>query len=271
MQEQNRPATNSLLAAQKIIGRICNFPISKTGRCKQPIADGRPNCGRHHCEVSAQQLGQSPIIYEKNNELHVWPGDPDGLYCLIHSDPAYQVLYRVSGETPPCCLDKSVYWRDEDGQPHRDDGPAMITPIGGLFWYQHGKRHREDGPAEIWTGGSMSWRQHGKLHRDDGPAVIESNGRWAWYQHGELHRDDGPAVTWPDGEQWWCQHDQLHRDDGPARIRLDGRQWWYQNGKLHRDDGPAEVHPDGTQKWYWHDKQVTKEEYAELREQSRGT
>ncbi len=250
--------------------RICNFPISKSKRCKQPIADDKPNCGRHHCEVSADQLGQEPTVYQKDDELHVWASEPDSPYCLIHNDTAYQVLYQVAGETPPCCLQKDMKWRDKRGQYHRDDGPAIIEVDGTQHWYQHGEIHRDDGPARVELNGSQKWLYRGQLHRDDGPAVISPDGYQAWYQNGECHRDDGPAVIKSDGTRWWYQHDKRHRDDGPAIMRADGAQLWFWHGDLHREDGPAIIEADGTQYWWWYSGQVTEEEHAKLREQSRG-
>ncbi len=227
--------------------RICNFPISKTRRCKQPMADGRPNCGRHSTDLSADQLGQNPTVCKKGGELHVWAGEPDGLYCLVHGDPAYRALCQVAGETLPCCLKDDIEWKDEYGNLHRDDGPAMIHADGAQYWYQHGKLHRDGGPAIIWSGGMQSW-----------------------WQYDELHREDGPAVIWRDGEQEWYQHDRRHREDGPAVITPGGMQSWWQDGKMHRDDGPAVIEVDGTQHWYWHGEKVTEREHAELRAQSQG-
>ncbi len=186
--------------------KICNFPIARGKRCTQPMADNRPNCGRHHCEVSEQQLGQRPVVYEKDGELHVWPGKPDGVYCLIHSDSSYQTLYRLARETQPCCLDRIVEWRDEDGRLHRDDGPAWILPDGTQSWYQHGEWHRDDGPAIIRANDTKEWYQHGRLHRDDGPARVRPDGSMFWYYHGERHRGDGPARIWSDGTQEWFWH-----------------------------------------------------------------
>ena len=203
--------------------RICNFPISTNKRCKQPMADGKPNCGRHKCEISAQQLGQNPVVYQKDDELHVWAGDPDGLYCLIHSDPAYQVLYRVAGETPPCCLIEKVEWKDEDGELHRDDGPASIAPDGGQSWYQHGVLHRDGGPAIITLDGGQSWYQHGRWHRDDGPAVIASDGTQFWYQDGVPHREDGPALVHPDDTQIWCWQGRPVTEARHAQLREQSR------------------------------------------------
>ncbi len=227
--------------------KICNFPITRGRRCKQPIAGDEPNCGRHSSNLSADQVGQDPTVHRKNGELHVWDGKPNGLYCLIHNDPAYQVLCQLSGEKVPYCLNDTVTHKDNDGYLHRDDGPAVIKPDGTQYWYQHGKLHRDGGPAEIWHSGVQKW-----------------------WQHGEQHRDDGPAVVFPNGTRFWYQHDQLHRDDGPAEIHADGTQEWYWRDKLHRDDGPAAVCPSGIRDWYWHGEKVTEREHAELRAQSQG-
>ncbi len=228
------------------MSKICNFPISKTKRCKQPIADDKPNCGRHSTELSTDQLGQNPTIYKKDGELHVWASEPDDVYCLIHSDPAYQVLYQLAGEAL-CCLKKNAIWRDKNGELHRDDGPAVIEPDGAQEWYQHGKWHRDDGPAIITPNGTREWYQHGECHRDDGPAIVESDGRQSWYQHGKRHREDGPADVWADGTQVW-----------------------YQDGKRHREDGPAITYASGLLIWYWYGKEVTEEEHARLWKQSLG-
>ncbi len=203
--------------------KVCNFPISKTKRCKQPIADDKPNCGRHRIDLSAEQLGQNPTIYKKDDELHVWAGDPDGLYCLIHSDPAYQALYQVAGEVPPCCLIEEARWKDEHGRTHRDDGPAWIEPNGMQHWCQHGELHREDGPAAVWPNGTRSWFLHGECHRDDGPAVIHADGTQIWYWHDKLHRDDGPAIMWADGKRDWYWHGEKVTEQGHARLREQSR------------------------------------------------
>ena len=176
--------------------RICNFPISSNKHCKQPIVGGKPNCGRHKTNLSADQLGQNPTAYKKDSRLHVWAGEPDGPYCLIHSDPAYQVLCQLAGETLPCCLKKDAIWRDE-----------------------HGLRHRDDGPARIWPSGTQEWWQHGELHREDGPAVIEADGTQRWYRRNERHREDGPAVIWSNDTQLWYWHDRLVTEEEHAKLR----------------------------------------------------
>ena len=42
---------------------------------------------------------------------------------------------------------------------------------GNKYWYQNGELHREDGPAIERANGTKEWYQNGKLHREDGPAA----------------------------------------------------------------------------------------------------
>ncbi len=224
--------------------KICNFPISDNRRCTQPITDDKPNCGRHRIDLSADQLGQSPTVYEKDDELHVWAGEPNDIYCLIHNDPAYQTLCQLAGEKPPCCLNKEVKWEDKRGKQHRENGPALISIDGTREWYRHGK-----------------------LDREDGPAVVMLDGTQGWYQRGYLHRGGGPAVVGSDGTQVWYQHGKLHRDNGPASIRADGTQIWYRHNERHRGDGPAVIGENGEQEWWWRGYKVTEEQFAELQKQ----
>lgn len=53
-------------------------------------------------------------------------------------------------------------WRNEQGQLHREDGPALIKTNGDQFWWLNGKLHRTDGPAAIWADGARAWWLNGK-------------------------------------------------------------------------------------------------------------
>jgi hypothetical protein len=51
------------------VSRICNFPISKSKRCKQPVADGKPDCGRHkifatHSDATVEQTATASPVRE---------------------------------------------------------------------------------------------------------------------------------------------------------------------------------------------------------------
>ena len=50
---------------------------------------------------------------------------------------------------------------NEQGQRHRDDGPAVEWADGDKFWLINGKRHREDGPAIEYADGSKEWWLNG--------------------------------------------------------------------------------------------------------------
>jgi len=87
-----------------------------------------------------------------------------------------------------------------------------IDIFGNKIWYdENGQCHREDGPALKYPDGSKEWFQHGKLHREDGPAIEDANGDKYWYQHGQRHREEGPAVERANGtKEWWIEGKQLN-------------------------------------------------------------
>ncbi len=58
-------------------------------------------------------------------------------------------------------------WRNENGDRHRVDGPAIIYPDGTQFWYINGKLHREDGPAVIYPNGIQHWYINGNDITDE--------------------------------------------------------------------------------------------------------
>ncbi len=85
-------------------------------------------------------------------------------------------------------------YRNELGQYHRTDGPAVEDEYGKEWWI------------------------NGKLHREDGPAIESTSGYKAWLINGELHRQDGPAVEFSDGDkEWWLNgikysEEQFHQE-----------------------------------------------------------
>ena len=74
---------------------------------------------------------------------------------------------------------------------------------------ENGEKHREDGPAVIYSDGTQCWCKNGKLHREDGPAAIYSNGTQCWYKNDKLHRENGPAVIYPNGRKEWWESDKF--------------------------------------------------------------
>ena len=48
-------------------------------------------------------------------------------------------------------------YKNEKGQLHRVDGPAVEYINGNKYWFINGKRHREDGPAIEYNNGNKSW------------------------------------------------------------------------------------------------------------------
>lgn len=90
---------------------------------------------------------------------------------------------------------------------------------GTIRHYKNGAFHREEGPAVIFPLGEKTWYKNGKLHRVGGPARTYGNGDMEWYQHGYLHRIGGPAREWTCLKQWFI-HGKPHREDGPASFNI---------------------------------------------------
>jgi hypothetical protein len=129
--------------------------------------------------------------------------------------------------------DGSIYHLNENGDYHREDGPAIIYSWGEKNWFINGMLHREDGPAIERPNGSKEWWINNKRHRDDGPAIEtnhgEDHGKEYWV-NGIRHREDGPAIERAYVKEYWL-NGELHREDGPAIIRKDGRKRYFLNGK----------------------------------------
>jgi hypothetical protein len=63
------------------------------------------------------------------------------------------------------------YWRNENGELHRLDGPAIVWSGGSKFWYINGEYHRLDGPAIERVDGSKEWWVEGKKYSEDSTMV----------------------------------------------------------------------------------------------------
>jgi hypothetical protein len=80
--------------------------------------------------------------------------------------------------------------RNEKGELHRTDGPALVYADGSCAWFVDGKRHRVDGPAVEYKDGYQEWWVDGKRHRVDGPAVVRADGDCEWWVDGELIKSE---------------------------------------------------------------------------------
>jgi len=63
---------------------------------------------------------------------------------------------------PEIAKNGTKQWFNSQGQLHREDGPAVIWPNGGKFWFKNGLSHREDGPADEYGNGKKHWYIEGK-------------------------------------------------------------------------------------------------------------
>jgi len=84
----------------------------------------------------------------------------------------------------------TIRYYNEQGQLHREDGPAREHADGDKHWFLNDKLHREDGPAIEWSDGTKSWYINGKRHREYGPAVEWSDGTKVWYLNGKEYSEE---------------------------------------------------------------------------------
>lgn len=113
--------------------------------------------------------------------------------------------------------------------PPKEDG--MVEFDEGRIWFANGEPHREDGPAIEWKNGRQDWFINGKKHREDGPAIIMEMGIKEWYVNGLMHREDGPAFEAPNGRKEWYLNGEPHRSDGPAVEDPNGINEWFLHGR----------------------------------------
>ena len=82
-------------------------------------------------------------------------------------------------------MEYSEEYRNEKGQLHRADGPAIINSNYEIWYF------------------------NGEYHRIDGPAYIEGDYYKVWHINGERHRLDGPAYICNYKQSWWINHKSI--------------------------------------------------------------
>ena len=83
-----------------------------------------------------------------------------------------------------------VIGKNDKGDFHREDGPAIDYSNGHKCWYLNGLLHREDGPAHENANGDKRWYLNGLLHRVDGPAIEHANGNKDWFLNGDHYTEE---------------------------------------------------------------------------------
>lgn len=136
----------------------------------------------------------------------------------------------------------NVHYEDENGDFHREDGPALIIyKTEDLFIDEDGNYYRE----EIIEAEEEENDEEEKVNKIKIIIPKEDLKHEEWYIHGKRHREDGPAVKTSNYEEWYI-NDKLSRTDGPAitTIQEIGKtEEWFYEGRRHRADGPAYISP----------------------------
>ena len=154
----------------------------------QKVVDSIPEDDYAQCGVSMRQLPHHIVARLKlpigligamNDAMHAPAQPARGIRKFLGVDSIIKLAqHRSVG-------DGEERWTDDNGQLHREDGPAYIRDDGTQEWWWHGQLHRDGGPAIIYADGSQQWYYMGKRHRKDGPAIENASGTKEWWLNGE--------------------------------------------------------------------------------------
>lgn len=61
----------------------------------------------------------------------------------------------------------TIHFKNENGDYHREDGPAIEGASGYKRYCINGRLHREDGPAKIWSDGFEEYYLYGNRYFKD--------------------------------------------------------------------------------------------------------
>lgn len=264
--------------------------------------------GYQHENAPQTRLGSSDVplsdyyqFDEQGRQTTTWQAGQDDAYTVRH----YNNEGQLSNPTPDTPAVSTWTTRGSDDQPqrvewrnngvlHRNGEPAIIERSANqtrVSYYEQGQLHREDGPALAVYPGPAETTQptiaeyytHGHKQNpptQDTPArttapltldeLVETYGGASIdYARTELTGSADAEFILPDGTSihtifdtdtrqileitYFNDDDEIHRADGPAHTTFypDGAtriEEWMVNDELHREDGPAFVAyaPDGS-------------------------
>lgn len=112
-------------------------------------------------------------------------GEPARLHLSHPEFPPLDHLASAGQVSDPA----ERYWWFRNGQP--EPGWWVSAPPRELWLDDQGRPHRPDGPAIVDRDGVRMWMEHGKLHRERGPAVVDLT-RGEWWRLDRRFRADGP-------------------------------------------------------------------------------
>lgn len=197
-------------------------------------------------DMGLHRIGAPAVARKDGSEEWLENGEyhrADDLPAKTNSDGSQEWFIQGipgrTGEGPHRITTEGNYeWLDAQGRYHRKDSPAVVyrDETGAVEYWENGEPHREEGPAFIGPGKREIWYTNGKISRGGNePAVTERNGTQKWMMNGEYYRGDGgPHLVTSKGTQKWFldTEETLHRLNGPALIHPDGREEYWVEGKL---------------------------------------
>ena len=107
------------------------------------------------------------------------PEAAEGFDPKISVDPATDDINSISKpgnkKKTPSLKKESLYIEPDDSNPDK------VLSDGTKMWLKDGEPNREDGPAIICPDGTVGWFKNGMLHNENGPAIIGADGTKEWW------------------------------------------------------------------------------------------
>ena len=98
--------------------------------------------------INGVQLTEEEFNHQKFSNKWYWRLFKNWFFRLFNKNDTIVIRIDILG---------NHRYINEQGQIHREDGPAVIYTDGTKFWYINNKLHREDGPAYEGPDGSKEW------------------------------------------------------------------------------------------------------------------
>jgi len=110
-----------------------------------------------HAKMAARthRKGFSPLPVDG------WHEDRDGPW-----EAYVERCVREGAQVKNDLIGEYIEWLNDDGQAHREDGPAIERADGTKSWWANDQLHRLDGPAYIYEDGTVVFYKDGMRYTD---------------------------------------------------------------------------------------------------------
>jgi hypothetical protein len=123
--------------------RLCNFPLGNGKRCTQPVADDRPNCGRHKA-AGAQIATDSVVMTSESDALQEQVNQTTAKAIELIDQLAAQLAHAWFPDATTVEFDWDIYGADSLGDLHYASTVSCIRDAQGNKLYECADDPHED-------------------------------------------------------------------------------------------------------------------------------